>query len=63
MNQNSLDFLTKLQKEANLQAKLEKRKFLPSQLDGLASLIINHNLQFLLIVSFVSALVWQLLDL
>ncbi len=61
MNQNSLDFLTKLQEEANLQAKLEQRKFLPSQLDGLASLIINHNLRFLLAISFISALVWQLL--
>lgn len=55
------DFISRLQAEASLQAKLEEKRILPSKLDGLIGLIAQHNFAFLLAVSLLTALLWQLL--
>lgn len=57
----SQQFLKKLQKEALLQAKLEEKKVLPQQLDWLGNLVINYSWKFLLLISFLTAFLWQVL--
>ncbi|MDA1080005.1 MAG: hypothetical protein O2840_04945 [bacterium] len=50
------EFLQLLEQEAALQAKLEAKKLLPSQLDEVTAFIGRHTWQVLLIASGVTAL-------
>jgi hypothetical protein len=50
-------FLKKLEKEAELQAQLHSRSFIPKQLNSLASLIGSHTWKALLILSGLTALI------
>lgn len=56
MKRANQEFLTKLQHQAALQAKLNKRRFLPTQFDFLTSLIGRYAWQFLVITSGITAL-------
>jgi len=55
------NFLQKLQQEASHQALLEKQKVLPSKISGLASLIAHYPIRILLAMSFVTAVLINLL--
>lgn len=48
---SSADFLEKLKLEAQAQAKLEKTRFLPSELDVFTSFIGKHPWQVLVVIS------------
>ncbi len=54
------NFLIQLQEEAKFQAQLENKKYLPQKFDFLASLIIRFSWQFITVISFISALFWNL---
>ena len=58
MNQ---DFLEQLQHQAQKQAVLHEKRLLPRQLDWLTSLVGNYPWQILLGLSFVTALVFELM--
>ncbi|NCN06348.1 MAG: hypothetical protein GW946_00710 [Candidatus Pacebacteria bacterium] len=60
---NTVDFLQILEKEASLQAKLEAKKLLPSQLDAVSSFIGRYTWQVLLFGSGVTALALECLKL
>lgn len=53
---SSEDFLTKLKYEAESQAKLEKTRFLPAELDTVTSFIGRHPWQVLVVSSGITAL-------
>lgn len=55
MSARSSSFVARLQAEAALQSQLHKRRFLPSQLDWLTSLIGNYPWQVMLLLSGVTA--------
>jgi len=60
--QTSKDFLSALQEEAALQARLEKHRLLPSGLDALTSFVGRYAWQVVLVTSGVVALgieIWQ----
>lgn len=57
---NTADFILLLEKEAALQAKLEKKKLLPSQLDDVTAFIGRHTWQVLLVCSGLTALLLEL---
>jgi hypothetical protein len=50
------DFLAKLKHEAESQAKLEKTRFLPPELDSVTSFIGSHPWQVLLVASGLTSL-------
>ena len=56
---NSVEFLLLLEQEAALQAKLETRKLLPSQLDDVTAFIGRHTWQVLLVCSGLTALLME----
>ncbi len=53
-------FITKLQQEAKLQARLNEERLLPRQLDPLTSVIGNYAWQVLMALSFISALALEI---
>lgn len=55
MSINQSSFVARLQAEAALQSQLHQRRFLPSQLDWLTSLIGNYPWQVVLILSGLTA--------
>lgn len=55
------DFLTKLKAEAQSQAKLEKSRFLPPELDSVTSFIGRHPWQVLLVASGLTSLLLELI--
>ncbi len=57
----SNDFLNKLQHQAQKQAVLHEKRFLPRQLDWIASLIGNYAWQIILLLSFSTAVIIELL--
>jgi hypothetical protein len=52
-------FLEKLQEQAKLQSKLNEHRIFPRQLDNITSFIGNYPWQTLLVISFLSAALWQ----
>lgn len=56
-----LEFITKLQQEAQLQAKLEKTRFLPQELDALTAFVGRHPWQVILVVSGATSLLLEFL--
>lgn len=58
---SSNEFLKKLKQEAEAQAKLEKQRFLPQELDGLTSFVGRHPWQVLVIASGLTSLGLELL--
>ena len=54
---SSSDFLSRLQKEAALQANLAQNHLLPRRLSPLANYIFNHAFFAILFISFLSALI------
>lgn len=55
-NNSQSAFIAKLQKEAALQAKLEKRRLLPAGLDPLTSWIGRYSWQILVVLSGLTSL-------
>jgi hypothetical protein len=55
------DFLKKLQQEAKHQSRLEKVRLLPKNIDWLAQIIATHPWQILLLVSFFTTLVIEII--
>lgn len=53
---SSNDFLEKLKQEAHAQAKLEKTRFIPSELDFVTSFIGKHPWQVLVVASGLTSL-------
>lgn len=53
------EFLKKLQTEAKLQAKLESKKILPSQLDWFTGFVGRYPWQVILCLSFLAAFVLE----
>jgi hypothetical protein len=53
---SNVDFLSKLQAEAKLQARLHQQRVLPTQVDWLTSLVGNYPWQFLIVLSGLVAL-------
>jgi hypothetical protein len=60
MNKSTQNFLTQLQKQAQLQSKLEEEKVLPKQVEFFSAFIGNYPWQFLLVISLFSAVVLEL---
>ena len=58
---SKVDFLSKLKQEAQLQAKLENSRFLPSELDVFTSFIGKHPWQVLVVSSGVISLALELM--
>jgi hypothetical protein len=58
---NNQEFLRKLKTEAKLISSLEKEKFIPDQLSVLANFVATHAWQILLILAFITSLLWELL--
>lgn len=55
------DFLIKLKREAESQAKLEKTRFFPAELDFLTSFIGRHPWQVLVVASGATSIALELL--
>lgn len=56
---SKLDFLSKLKHEAHAQAKLEKTRFIPAELDAVTSFIGKHSWQVLVISSGITSLLLE----
>jgi hypothetical protein len=56
---NTDDFLTKLQIQAKMQARLEKTRILPHQVDSLASFVGRYSWQSLLIASLITTILLE----
>jgi len=54
------EFLLRLQQEARWQQALASERLMPEKLGGLSSFIADHHWQFLLVMSLVSTLLWNL---
>ncbi|MEA2057008.1 MAG: hypothetical protein U9O78_04895 [Patescibacteria group bacterium] len=54
-------FISELQKEAQKQARLEETHFLPKNIDWLAGVVGSHSWQMLLITSFLTAVLIEIL--
>lgn len=59
-NSPQSDFLSKLQEEAALQAKLEHHRLIPPQLDFITSFIGRYPWQVFLVLSFITALIIEI---
>lgn len=55
------DFLQRLQHEAQLQAQLHQHRLLPRQIDWLTSLIGRYSLQTILLLSFLTAIMLEVI--
>jgi hypothetical protein len=62
LTQDAVDnFLTKLQIQAEMQAKLEQRRILPHQVDSLASFVGRYSWQSLLIASLITTILLEVI--
>lgn len=55
------DFLERLQAEAQLQAKIHQDRWLPSQLDPVATLIAQYSWQTLIVAAVMTSIILRLL--
>ncbi|NCN87778.1 MAG: hypothetical protein GW941_02690 [Candidatus Pacebacteria bacterium] len=53
------DFVSLLQEQAQLQSKLNKERLFPKEVDWLTSIIGNYPWQFILVISILGAVVWD----
>ncbi|MDH5533210.1 MAG: hypothetical protein OEX81_02145 [Candidatus Pacebacteria bacterium] len=53
------DFVSVLQRQAKEQSRLHEERLLPKNVDWLTSMIGNYPWQFILVLSVIGALVWQ----
>lgn len=53
------DFVSLLQEQAQLQSKLNKERLLPREVDWVTSLIGNYPWQFILVISVIGAVIWE----
>lgn len=58
---SKVDFLSKLKQEAEIQAKLEKTRFLPTELDAVTSFIGRHPWQVLVVSSGLVSIALELM--
>lgn len=55
------EFITKLQKQAKIQSKLEKTRLLPRRIDSLASLVARYPWQTILLASALTTLLVEVI--
>lgn len=55
-------FLTRLQTEATLQAKLQQQRILPAQLDGVTSFIGRHSWPVLAVLALATSLAIEVMN-
>ncbi|NCN03966.1 MAG: hypothetical protein GW942_02735 [Candidatus Pacebacteria bacterium] len=53
------DFVSLLQEQAQLQSKLNKERLLPREVDWATSFIGNYPWQFILVISVIGAVIWE----